>query len=398
MSALNFILYKNKPLKNKEFAVRLRIYNRTIQDYHYISIGVSCKPKEWDEDSNRFNSLKTSYRSLNKMLDSKEESALNIWSQMEPFDLERFKRKWLFNGEETLTAFFEFLRPKLGVGNAKKYAQVLPVLEAFKKDLTFKQITKQFLKDFESYLLHERTSHGNPLKNTTIRFYFATIASLFNKAIEYEWIEMKYYPFKNQMNPLGFAYSKYKTKVPKPRAVTKDVLKEIYALSIDPEYSDAVNYFVFSYLARGMSFCDLASLKKSQIINNRFSYTRRKSRREVTSILLTDTMQEIMGKYKTHGKYVFPIITKTSEEEIYEEITRARNRFNRKLKAIGTKLGTEIKLTSYVSRYTFANVTIDSGADIRELKELMGHSEISTTEIYVRSVEKSKLDKYQNLL
>ncbi|GEM_PF-3819687 len=49
----------------------------------YVSVGISCKDKEWDDTTHRSNSLKGTYSSLNKMLEEKKETAIRIWSQME---------------------------------------------------------------------------------------------------------------------------------------------------------------------------------------------------------------------------------------------------------------------------------------------------------------------------
>lgn len=392
MSVPKFVLYKGQKLKNGEHPVRLRIYQGSE---FYVSVGLSCKPNEWDDVARRFTTLKPSYRSLNNFLDKKEEEATVIWSKLEPFDITRFKLKWMDSGSESVGEFLEFLKDKLTFGNYLKYRNMFLVLDNFAPDLKFSQIDKMFLKKFEDYLTLERKFNGEPLKHSTIRGYFATLATMYNKAIEYEWVDYKLYPFKNAANPNGFSFAKYKHYNPKPRAISRDTIIRLKNLEINDSLKFSRDLFIFSYLSRGMSFVDMAHLKESNIINNRIHYVRKKTKHEVPSILITPDMKEIMDRYKGESGYVFPIIKLPYN---YWQVIHACKKFNTDLKELGTLIGSEIKLTSYVSRYSFANIAIDSGADIRELKDLMGHADINTTVIYVNEVKKSELDKFQNLL
>ena len=58
------------------------------------------------------------------------------------------------------------------------------------------------------------------------------------------------------------------------------------------------------------------------------------------------------------------------------------------------------KLSSHIFRHSFATTMLENNADIRHIQKLLGHSSISTTEIYTKvakSMKKRVLDSYHPL-
>lgn len=57
------------------------------------------------------------------------------------------------------------------------------------------------------------------------------------------------------------------------------------------------------------------------------------------------------------------------------------------MKRIGEALDLEMPLTTYAARHSFSTVLIKAGASLEQIKEELGHSNISTTQLYVDSFD-----------
>ncbi|MCB0762538.1 MAG: tyrosine-type recombinase/integrase [Flavobacteriales bacterium] len=77
------------------------------------------------------------------------------------------------------------------------------------------------------------------------------------------------------------------------------------------------------------------------------------------------------------------------------DIQWARSRHNRRLKKIAQRVDIDENLTTYVARHSFATIAKRKNIPLAAIQELLGHTSIKTTEIYLDSLSSETLDEYQ---
>ena len=162
--------------------------------------------------------------------------------------------------------------------------------------------------------------------------------------------------------------------------------------------------FLMSFYLRGISFIDLAHLRKSDLKDGYLHYTRRKTGQCLT-IRWEDDMQELMEKYQAQtasSPYLFPFLVddgnkrrdktidkKEDEARLYHN---AEARISYHLRKLGAKIGIKGKLTLYVARHSWATAARDNDISISVISEALGHHSETTTQIYLNSIKSSEVD------
>ena len=119
------------------------------------------------------------------------------------------------------------------------------------------------------------------------------------------------------------------------------------------------------------------------------------------NFVLNPVSKEIIEYFKLFtfndlDDYIFPILNKDvhqSPTQIKDRIKKVLKKTNKLLKEIGEKAGLEIPLTTYVARHTYADTLRKNGTDIQIISQALGHQELATTRIYLRSFANEDIDK-----
>jgi integrase len=151
----------------------------------------------------------------------------------------------------------------------------------------------------------------------------------------------------------------------------------------------ARDLFLFSFYMRGMSFVDMANLKQSNLKNEYITYSRSKTKQNLT-VKVEKCMREIIDRYKeeTVDDYLLPIYN----QENYNPVSHLRT-YNKRLKRISKLLELDKPLSSYVARHSWATLAHHKGVSIEIISESMGHENENTTRIYLASLDQSIIDK-----
>lgn len=270
-------------------------------------------------------------------------------------------------------------------GTAAAYKSTRSSLAKFLdgSDIRMLEIDLRFIRRYEDFL------YNNGVAENTVSYYLRNLRTLYNQAVVDGYHPHGEYPFvKAQMRP---------AKTVK-RALSREDLQALANLKLEdaPELKFARDLYLFSFYAQGMAFVDIVLLKKSDIYNGVLTYSRHKSKQFIR-IAVTPQMQELMDKYETEGKYVFPIIRDNSSSE-YTQYRLALGRINRHLKRIAAMIDVKIPLTTYTARHTWATLARDCGAPVSVISAGLGHTSEEMTRIYLKEFDVSQLDKVNSIV
>jgi integrase/recombinase XerD len=404
-ASAKILLFKSKTYKDGKHPVLLRIVIDRKPKYFSVGSNLKCLPEQWDSELSEFNKTFPSYKQANinirTSLSDAEDILLRLQRDDPNFTHAEFEKLFLKKNQKIylfqyMDSIITRLKNSGKIGNSLIYFTTKNALkDFFDKEPELKEITKKNLQMFVEYC------QNKGLKPNTISNYLRTLRAVYNKARNEE--NFDYYPFKN------FNWKPLKSKTQK-RAISKVDMIRIMNFPAKPGTSlfDARELFTFMYLCYGLNFSDLAKLEEPNIyqVDNLFilKYERSKGGK-LYEIPLNEKTLKILEYYRESNKdskYIFPILNEDihiTPKQINTRIKTAIKKFNADMKTIGEKLKIPAKLTSYVSRHTFASVLVKAGADIFTISEMMGHSDLQTTKIYIQDLDfTEKIEASKNLI
>lgn len=269
------------------------------------------------------------------------------------------------------------------IGKFRTAERYTTVINSFERFLGENDV---HLDDFDSNLMvrYENFLKSSGVCPNTSSFYMRGIRAIYNRAVEKE-LTLQRSPFKHVYTGIDKTVK---------RAVPLKIIRQIrdLDLTIFPVTDFARDIFMFSFYTRGMSFIDIAYLKKKNLQNGILSYRRQKTG-QLLFIKWERPMQEIIDKYDTSDTpYLLPIIKDMNTDE-RRQYKNAAHLVNDKLRKLGEKLGLAIPLTTYVARHAWASIAKSKNVPLGTISEAMGHDSEKTTRIYLASLDTSAVDK-----
>lgn len=267
-------------------------------------------------------------------------------------------------------------------GTMKNYYTTQKYIKEFIKqrfktsDKYLSELSYKFITDFEYYLRNRTPEKAQKALNNNGRMkHIERFCKMVNLAVRLEWIDR---------NP----FHAYKLKFDKVEReyLTKDELARIEAKKFNIVRLQVVqDLFVFSCYT-GLAYIDVFNLKPANLIeksaNNIWIATNRQKTNEPVRVPLLPKALAIIEKYKGHPQALV-------EGKVLP--TLSNQKLNSYLKEIADMCGITKPLTFHIARHTFATtVTLTNGVPIETVSKLLGHSKLTTTQIYAKVIE-SKL-------
>lgn len=267
---------------------------------------------------------------------------------------------------------------------AETYTSTFNSFMRFRKDndALLDEINSDLMMEYEAYLKAQGVTMN------TVSFYMRILRAAYNRAVEKG--------LTGQSNPFRHVYTGIDKTV--KRAIPLKAIRRIkdLDLSLKPSLDFARDMFLFSFYTRGMSFIDIAYLRKKDLQDGILSYRRRKTGQQLF-IKWEKCMQEIIDKYPKIGTdYLLPIIKKSGNER--QQYRNALRLVNNKLKEISAMTGLQTNLTMYVTRHSWASIAKSKNVPISIISKGMGHDSEATTQIYLASLDSSLIDKANGMI
>ena len=375
---LNAYFFIRKDQKNKDgtHTIYLRITKGTKKKD--IATPVRTSLKHWNEKTNRISTRAWDSQRNNLLLDAIMKKAkdiiFNAYIEGKDLSLEEFVK--LFKQDEVQNDLYEYIDRIISSSNIapetrRAYKTFENRLKRFRNKVNIEQIDRDFILDYIDFL----QMRGNAVN--TIARSVKFLRNILNRAIEEGLI--KEHPFK------GIKISEIQGE---RKFLTRLELKKLHDYYNNPgipkSHRNVLQYFLFNCFV-GLRYNDLRNLtwkniKTAEVNDELVHYidiTMHKTKHQITIPLIPEALRFLPERSEFDEAKVFKVYTNQGT--------------NRILKEIALQLGIDRKITTHVARHTFATLSIDAGIPIEVVSELLGHTEIRTTQIYAKITLNKKL-------
>lgn len=268
-----------------------------------------------------------------------------------------------------IDAFIEMLAAERGAAanTLEAYRRDLEQFDAFLKRTAIEDAPRVKL---EKYLASLSKQHFSP---RSVARKLSALKQFYRFAVAEGWCEE---------NPAQLL------ETPKARAALPKVLsrQQIASLQVAAEADPRMLALLELLYATGLRVSELISLRRSQLLRNPshalgyelFLIVRGKGNKERLVPFTERALRAVLAHAETlpkAEKYLFP--SNSAQGHL------TRQRFGQLLKELALTAGLNpASLSPHTLRHSFATHLLSGGADLRVIQELLGHSDISTTQVY----------------
>jgi len=386
-----FWVYGKRAVNNKaNIYIRVTLNGKRVN----ISLKKKINISTWDEKLQRASGTDKDSRILNLYLNEVQSKVYRIYEDFKrdevPFTSQMVKAKFLgedktrFSFQNLVDYYNEKMQHKLHRNTMGQYKtsqryMMEYILKEYKlTDIPLFNLEYGFIVGFEDFLRSYVPKSGqSKIGNNTAMKHIKRLRRMVTLAYRMKWIERD--PFVN-----------FKMKIEKKERgfLTDFELLSIEDLSSSIERLMVVkDLFVFSCYT-GISYVDIVQLNEDNIVmgidGSPWIMAKRVKTGAPFKIPLLPKAAFLIDKYKDHYRTnnTSNLLPKLSNQKL-----------NSYLKEIADLCGIKKNLTFHMARHTFATtVTLSNGVPIETVSKLLGHTKLSTTQIYARVVERKVSD------
>ena len=392
-----FYLRKYKATNNGKAPIYARItVNGSRID---LSVKRSIDPDNWNASKGMAKGSKEEIIKLNNYLEQYRSGIVASYQELllqkKLITAELVKDK--FTGQDraefTLGKLMEYHNSEqaqiLEQGTLKNYFTTQKYIKEFIKarfktsDIYLSELSYKFITDFEFFLRSRTPEKGQKaLNNNGMMKHIERFCKMVNLAVRLEWLDRN--PFHAYQLKFDKVKREYLTKEELARIETKKF--NIIRLQL------VQDLFIFSCYT-GLAYIDVFNLTPANLIqksaDNIWIATNRQKTNEPVRVPLLPKALAIIEKYKGHSQAL-------AEGKVLP--TLSNQKLNSYLKEIADMCGITKPLTFHIARHTFATtVTLTNGVPIETVSKLLGHSKLTTTQIYAKVIESKLADDMARL-
>ena len=388
MATLKITLDERRMKKNGTHPVVIRITHQSKS--RDISTGHTANSKTFSKATATFRKDDAANLELFKLLElySNRLKALREGG-LDHLSVQDLKERLLSTeskGDLTIQDFWEteikHLRSVNRHGSATIYHNTLRVFEQL---IPLKVPFETF--SYKGLLVLEQKLFAGKRNVNTVGVYMRTFRAICNKAIHQDLVALDWYPFKN------YKIRKSKTA---PRTLSLEEMKSFFQLDISNDETLYPYWCIgkLMFLLRGINLNDLLLLKPQNVKGDRLIYNRGKTGKSY-SIQLLPEMEFLLSQFNSNHL----LLGQFSKHQMQDPVKfthvmgQKRKLINRRLKELGVRIGSVEEITTYVFRYSYANIAKQMGFSKDLIAEALGHEYgNSVTGIYLELFDLDTLD------
>lgn len=364
------LVYNRKKCLNKKGMALVQVEAYLGRKKKYFSTKVYLKPEQWDNKKlivKNHPNADALNRLIYEFVATIEKKELELWQQGKRISLELLKNA--LTTQENNSSFISFFRQEVMNSSLKdstkrNHLSTLMLLQEFKKNITFSDLTFELISSFE-YFLQLKGYHTN-----TIAKHMKHLKRHVNIAINKEYIEIQKYAFRKY---------KIKTIENKHTHLVPEELERLENLILSGRYvklQKSLDAFLFCCYA-GMRYSDFINLSSENFVDiNQETWLIYKSVKTGTEVrlplylLFSGKGIAILNKYRDNLEDFFHL--------------RDNSNVNKDLIIITRLAGLSKRISFHTARHTNATLLIYNGINITTVQKLLGHKSVKTTQVYTK--------------